>query len=328
MPTSAVLLAVLLGAAPAAPAEEHAVSGAPAEIAIVPRVARPGDAVLVRVRRLAPDGEPAVGSTLAGRPLHFFPHGDESWAIGALPIETPPGPVSVEIREGDSRRERRSATLEVVEANFPSRRLKVAAQFVTPPSSVQVRIKRDQAAFAAAYDRPFVPPLFTANFAWPHPGGLRARFGDQRVFNGKKESVHYGLDIDAPRGAPVRAANDGVVVLARDCYYSGKTVVVWHGADLFTLYFHMDRLQVRRGARVRQGDRVGVVGSTGRSTGPHLHWSARAAGLLVDPESLVGIDFALGAALPRRMGPPPREPGEEPPPAAEPPPEMSGTAAR
>jgi murein DD-endopeptidase MepM/ murein hydrolase activator NlpD len=114
----------------------------------------------------------------------------------------------------------------------------------------------------------------------------------------------------------VRAANDGEVVLARDCFYSGKTVVLWHGADLFTLYFHLDRLGVSPGAKVRKGDRIGSLGSTGRSTGPHLHWSARAAGLLVDPESLLAIDFARGAAAPRHPAPAPPAKAAEPPEAA------------
>jgi murein DD-endopeptidase MepM/ murein hydrolase activator NlpD len=86
--------------------------------------------------------------------------------------------------------------------------------------------------------------------------------------------------------------------------------VLWHGADLYTLYFHMDRLDVRPGTKVHQGDRLGIVGSTGRSTGPHLHWSAKVGGLYVDPESLMAIDFAAGTAPPRRAGPPPRR--EEP----------------
>jgi murein DD-endopeptidase MepM/ murein hydrolase activator NlpD len=318
---AAVLLTIVLAAASSAPrAAEGEAPGTGARIVLAPTVARPGDVVLVRART------PAVAGTLAGHPISFFAHGDETWALGALPIETPAGVVQAEIFERDVARPHSSATLTVVEPGFPSKRLSVAPKFVTPPASVKERIKRDQAAFAAAYRQPFVPPLFAASFAWPHPGAHHGRYGDQRVFNGKKESVHYGLDIDAPRGAPVRAANDGEVVLARDCYYSGKTVVVWHGADLFTLYFHMDRLDVKPGARVRQGDRLGIVGSTGRSTGPHLHWSAKAAGLLVDPESLMGIDFALGTALPRRAGPPPHAPEEEAP-AAEPPPEASGTTA-
>ena len=86
----------------------------------------------------------------------------------------------------------------------------------------------------------------------------------------------------------MRAANDGEVVLARDCYYSGKTVVIWHGADLFTLYFHMDRLDVQPGAKVHQGDRLGVVGSTGRSTGPHVHFEVLKNGAQINPMGFVG----------------------------------------
>ncbi len=316
----AVLVALVALAAPAG-------APSPSRIVLVPEVVRPGDVVLVRVVR-PPAGGPPVSGAIAGRPLRFWPRGGETWGLGALPIETPPGPATVELVEGELDLARSSATLTVVEPGFPSKALTVSPKFVTPPASVKKRIARDHAAFAAAYDRPFAPPLFSARFAWPHDGARRGRYGDQRVFNGKKESVHYGLDIDAPRGAPVHAANDGEVVLARDCYYSGKTVAVWHGADLFTLYFHLDRVLVRKGAKVRQGDPLGLAGSTGRSTGPHLHFSARAAGLLVDPESLLAIDFEAGAAPPRRAGPPPPEPLRDAPPPAETPPEAAGTAAR
>jgi hypothetical protein len=275
-----------------------------ATLEAAPAVVRPGDAVLVRLRGPAAATTGAIG----GRPLRFWRRGDEQWAIGALPIETPPGPLSVRI-EAPGPGVPAATTVEVVEPGFPSRALRVAPRFVAPPASAKARIARDREAFARALDRPFAPPAFSLSFAWPHPGARRGgRFGDQRTFNGKQESVHYGLDIEAPRGAPVRAANDGEVVLARDAYYSGKTVVIWHGADLFTLYFHMDRLLVRAGARVRRGERIGVVGSTGRSTGPHLHWSAKVGELYVDPESLVGIDFASGTAPPRRAGPPPAVP--------------------
>jgi murein DD-endopeptidase MepM/ murein hydrolase activator NlpD len=302
---TALLLAALLAASGADPS---------ARAALAPPVARPGDAVLVRVR--APGGH-APAATLAGRPLQFWTKGDEAWAVAGLPIETPPGPVPLALPEAGPDAPP-AATLEVVEPGFPSRALTVAPRFVEPPRSVRKRIARDQAAFAAAYARPFAPPLFSGSFDWPRRARTTARYGDQRVLNGKKETVHYGLDLEGPRGAPVLAANDGEVVLARDCYYSGKTVVVWHGADLFTLYFHLDRMEVRPGARVARGERVGRLGSTGRSTGPHLHWSARAGGLLVDPESLLGIDFISGEAPPRRAGPPhePAAPATEVPPVA------------
>jgi hypothetical protein len=301
---TAVLVAALLAAA--GPDASGAV--------LAPSVARPGDAVLVRVRTR--EGAPPA-ATLAGKPLQFWARGAESWALAGLPIETPPGPIHLEL-SGAAPGAPPAATLEVVEPGFPSRSLTVAQRFVEPPRRVKARIARDQAAFAAAYARPFAPPLFSGSFDWPRRARTTGRFGDQRVLNGTKKIVHYGLDISGPRGAPVLAANDGEVVLARDCYYSGKTVVVWHGADLFTLYFHLDRLLVRPGAKVAKGRRVGLLGSTGRSTGPHLHWSARVGGLLVDPESLLAIDFASGEAPPR-PGPPAEPPAPPAPPAEVPP---------
>ena len=309
---AAALVALLL----AGPLPPAAASSGESGIVLAPAVARPGDAVLVRVK--LPAGPPPTG-TLAGRSLQFWPNGHEVWAVAALPIETPPGSVALELVWGTLDPARSSWALPVMEPGFPSRTLHVASKFVEPPQSVKARIARDRRAFDAAYARPFAPPLFSGSFGWPRRDRTGGRFGDQRVFNGTKASVHYGLDIDGPRGAPVQAANDGEVVLARNCFYSGNTVVLWHGADLFTLYFHLDRMDVRAGAKVKKGDRLGVIGSTGRVTGPHLHWQVRASGLYVDPESLLGIDFATGAAPPRRAGPPPPEPRDERPPPPPPP---------
>ncbi|HET7825455.1 MAG TPA: M23 family metallopeptidase [Anaeromyxobacter sp.] len=278
---AALLLALLAAAGPA-------VSVAPAE-------ARPGDAVLVRV---AGAGEAPVG-TLAGRPLLFWREGAEWRALGALPVETAPGPATAAVEAGGARAE---ATLGVVAPGFASKSLTLAAKYVEEPvdRKLRRRIRADRAAFDRAWDQPPAAPRFLSGFAWPRASRVTGRFGDQRVLNGKKESVHYGVDLTGPRGAPIAAAADGEVVLARNAYYSGKTVVLWHGAGVFTLYFHLDRVDVRPGAQVKRGQRIGLLGATGRATGPHLHWSARVGGLYVDPESLLEIDFAAGTAPPRR----------------------------
>jgi len=92
-------------------------------------------------------------------------------------------------------------------------------------------------------------------------------------------------------GDPVSAANDGTVVLARSCYASGNTVVIHHGGGLFTAYFHLSKIQVTSGKKVARGDRIGLVGKTGRVTGPHLHWAAKVRDLYVNPESLLRLRF-------------------------------------
>jgi hypothetical protein len=272
-------------------------------IALAPPAARPGDAVLVRV--LGAPGEPLPAGTLGGRPLSFWRARGEWRALAPLPIEAAPGPLPVEVDAGGARA---TAPLEIVDPNFPSRSLTVDDRFVEPPAAVKKRIAADRAAFAKAYARPFAPPLFARRFEWPREARLTGRFGDKRVFNGKRESIHYGTDVTGPVGSPIGSAADGVVVLTRDAYMSGKTVLVWHGADAYTAYFHLARIDVRPGAKVRRGQRIGRLGASGRVTGPHLHWSARVGGLFVDPESLLGIDFTAGSAPPRTPRPGARVP--------------------
>lgn len=284
-----------------------ALAGAAPSLLLAPAAARPGDAVLVRVTGAGPRAVPT--GTLASRPLTFWRAGAEWRALSALPLETPAGNAAAAVEAGGVRL---AAALRIVEPGFPSRALSIPAQYVEPPPEVKARIAADRAAFTAAYDRPFAPPRFGARFGWPRRAATSGQFGDKRVVNGEKETVHYGLDLRGARGAPVVAAAAGEVVLARDAYMSGRSVVLWHGAGIYTLYFHLDRIDVRAGQVVRRGQRLGRVGSTGRSTGPHLHWSARVDGLLVDPLSLLALDFARGAAPARTPRPAPAPAAPQP----------------
>jgi murein DD-endopeptidase MepM/ murein hydrolase activator NlpD len=267
--------ALLLAALAARPALGATLSVSPAQ-------ARPGDVVLVSVdaAEARPEG------TLAGRPLAFWGGADGWHALAPLPVETPVGTAAVEVRAGEPL----AAALEIVEPGFRTSALSVAPGFVEPPPKAKRRIAADRKAFREAFARPLEPPLFSGSFDWPRRSETTGRFGDRRTFNGKQASVHYGLDLDGPVGAPVQAANDGIVVLARDCYMSGKSVVLWHGAGVFTLYFHFSELAVSGGEAVKRGDLLGAVGATGRVTGPHLHWSVKVDGLYVDPASILRID--------------------------------------
>jgi len=286
----ASLVATLLLAAPA--------------VELAPPVARPGDAVLVRVIGAAEEPR----GTAAERPLVFWQEGEEWRALAALPSELAPGTIPVQI---DARGAELSAALEVVDPAFPVRTLTVAKKFLAPPAAVQRRIAADRKAFARAFARKFAPPLFQDRFDWPRRAATSGRYGDQRTFNGERASVHYGLDVTGPVGAAIAAANDGEVVLVRDAYMSGQTVVLWHGAAVFTTYFHLSRVDVKVGQRLRRGEVLGALGASGRVTGPHLHWGVKVNGLYVDPESILGIDFPAGTAPPRRAGPP--EPPAAPP---------------
>jgi len=165
------------------------------------------------------------------------------------------------------------------------------------PPEVLERLEADRAALAEAFAQPPTPPLFAGSFALPRRARVTGRFGVERVLNGVKSSQHYGLDLSGRVGDPVAAANAGKVVLVRDCWASGKTLVLFHGAGLYTTYLHLSRALVEEGAMVSRGERIGLVGRSGRVSGPHLHFGTKVHDLYVDPESVLRLP--LGAERPR-----------------------------
>ena len=255
-----------------------------ATIEVRPTSARPGDVLLVIVRGATQTPTGSAGA----RALRFYATSDHHEALAALPLETEPGPLAITVSAGGSAL---SAAVEVEPGNFPQRELTVADKFIAPPASVKKRIAADARAFAKAFRTPFGPRAFTEGFARPRDSEVTAHFGDQRLLNGKKKTVHYGLDLDGQVGDPITAANDGTVVLVRDCYTTGNTTLISHGVGAFTGYFHQSAFKVKRGARVKRGELIGLVGKTGRVTGPHLHFLARVDGLSVNPEALLGLPF-------------------------------------
>jgi murein DD-endopeptidase MepM/ murein hydrolase activator NlpD len=126
---------------------------------------------------------------------------------------------------------------------------------------------------------PFVIPVPTVR--------ITSRYGDRRVFaysDGREaRSIHYGVDFAAPTGTPISAPGAGRVVMAEDRILTGYTIVLEHLPGVYSMYYHLDELAVAEGAEVPQGDLLGTVGSTGLSTGPHLHWEIRVSGVPVDP---------------------------------------------
>ncbi len=208
-----------------------------------------------------------------------------------IPVEQEPGLLEVRVTAGAVTLE---APLEVVPPEFPERKLTVASKFVTIPASARARIKADQAAFQKAWATPFRPRAFSDNFEKPREALVTAHYGDKRTLNGKKTTQHYGLDLDGSTGDEIRAANDGRVVMVRDCYTSGNTVLVDHGAGLITSYFHLSKFLVKAGQEVQRGELLGLVGKTGRVTGPHLHFGAHIGDPVGEPAG------AARPPLPRR----------------------------
>ena len=139
----------------------------------------------------------------------------------------------------------------------------------------------------------FGPATFVGKLTQPRDSEITVHFGDQRIYNGKKKNAHQGTDFDGKTGDPIQATADGVVVLARGCYYSGNTVIVAHGGGLFTSVLPHVAHGRDPGQQVSRGTQLGVVGKTGRVTGPHLHLGVKIHDRLVDAEEAFKLDLCL-----------------------------------
>lgn len=163
---------------------------------------------------------------------------------------------------------------------FGVRRLRVPRALLDPPL-----VARERRLIAAATARPIPLPLWDGPFRRPVGGPVTSGYGIRSIYNGVPRGYHLGVDFQAAAGTPVHAAASGVVTLAEMLPLSGRTVALDHGAGIFTTYQHLSATIVRPGQRVDKGTVVGRVGSTGLSTGPHLHWGMRLHGVRVNPLS-------------------------------------------
>lgn len=161
---------------------------------------------------------------------------------------------------------------------------------VSPPQDVLDRIGADAASVREARAQITMDRGFDSGWIWPVIGRISGVYGSQRILNGEPRQPHYGIDIAAPAGTPVKAPGDGVVSLvAPDMYFSGGTLMIDHGRGLASTFLHLQSIDVVLGQSVKQGQVIATVGSTGRSTGPHLDWRINwfnkrlDAGLFVGP---------------------------------------------
>lgn len=160
---------------------------------------------------------------------------------------------------------------------------------VTPNPELLERIKAETAEIRAAHAVESNRLDFESPLIWPVTGTITGIYGSQRILNGETRSPHLGVDIAAPAGTPIKASAAGTVTLSeRDLYFTGGTVIIDHGYGLSTIYVHLERIDVRVGDRVAQGETIGLLGATGRATGPNLHWGVNWYNTALDPELAAG----------------------------------------
>ena len=164
----------------------------------------------------------------------------------------------------------------------------LAENKVTPPESVYKRIKKENNAIGEARAINSNLTFFKNKFVMPVKGIISGVYGSQRILNGKPRWPHYGIDIAAKLGTMIKSSGTGVVTMAEDdLYYTGGTIIMDHGHGISTIYSHLENVLVSVGDKINQGDVIGTVGSTGRSTGPHLDFRINWFQTRLDPMSVL-----------------------------------------
>lgn len=266
-----------------------ALSAQDLRVTVPATAARPGDLIALEVT--VPPAVTAVTITTFDTQWPAIRVDAATWrGVVGVDLDQPPGsyPLTIEAA-GPSSTLTHGATLRVVARQFRRRMLRVAPDYVNPPPDLLARIMSEARFLEGVFAASDAEGAWRDGFVRPVPGRANSSFGTRSVFNGEARNPHAGTDFLSGAGTPIRAPAGGRVVAARELYFSGNTVILDHGLGMFSMLAHMSRMDVREGQVVTRGEIVGLVGATGRVTGPHLHWALRLGAARVDPLSALRV---------------------------------------
>ena len=251
-----------------------------------------GDIILVKVK------SPAVLSSLSGevdgKRVYFESRNARDFsALIGMDLDQKVGEYDLYIfGKGKSGLNQRVLSFNVHSRNYKVERLTLPDKMVTYDYVTLKRIKRESHSLGQIRKSVSRKRWWDGDFLMPVKGKLTPNFGARRILNGIKKNPHSGVDVKAYSGTRIRSSNGGKVVLVDNHYFGGKVVVIDHGQGLSTIYMHLSRILVNHGQEVAKGDILGLVGATGRATGPHLHWAAYLNGAKVDPSALLSLSIS------------------------------------
>lgn len=228
----------------------------------------------------------AAEARLAGHTVRLFRQPDGS-NLALMPVEAlqKPGPYTLEYLDGKGA-VIRSEPVVVKNARFPTQNLVISKRLSTLKAA-----PGEQETVTAFRTAVSDVRLWTEPLRLPVPGCMTSPFGVRRLHNGKPTGdFHAGLDQRGAAGSPIHAITGGTVRISRMFQLRGGTVAIDHGQGLSSIYMHMSRVLAKEGATVQPGDVIGEVGSTGRSTAPHLHWTLYVFGVPVNPAQWVQVE--------------------------------------
>ncbi len=239
----------------------------------------------------ADEAEPKLERIYAAYEGKRYPFWENPFAAGRsfyalVPVSFYTGPkksrlVVVYVEAG--KKHYRSFMTQIVAGKYREEKLRVAPSRAKISEKNRRRIAAEQREAMRIYQSRTPELYIDAPLAYPMESKITSMFGNRRIFNGVLRSYHSGTDFRAAVGTPVKSVAAGRVVLAKNRFFAGNSVIIDHGEGIYTGYYHLSRFRVREGEWVEQGDVIGLAGATGRVTGPHLHFSVRVNGVQVDP---------------------------------------------
>jgi hypothetical protein len=251
---------------------------------IIPSRIYPGDVFMIRVSGLKKAADPSA--LLNDKPLHFSSCGKGCFiGLGAFDLSTRPGVYRMLLKAGQQKTMLR---MRVLKGRFETIHLTLPEEKVSPSPENIVRIEKEADLLNSIWQIDS-ERLWEGSFLLPLQNPLSTPFGTKRIINMATVSIHKGLDIKGQEGEEIRASNTGRVILTEELFFGGNTVILDHGQGIFTVYMHMSGFKVSPGDLVSKNDIIGFVGSTGRASGPHLHFGVKMSGINVNPVSLTGL---------------------------------------
>lgn len=266
------------------------------KVSLAFRSQSPGEAFLVKV---SSDKEmKRVKGKVFEKYLTFYMKDNTtkiSYGIGGISLGTKPGryPLKLNISFKDGSNEDALLFLIVGKKEFDVQKLTLKKGYVNLSTANLKRVKEEQDELNKIFNTVTSEKLFLSNFGMPLTNNIAStRFGLRRLINGERRKPHTGLDLKGIEGTPVHASNRGRVKLVKDLFFTGKTIIIDYGLGIYSLYAHLSKTFVKEGELVGKGKLVGHIGSTGRVTGPHLHWTVKIGETSVDPVSLLDLELS------------------------------------
>ncbi len=293
---SAAISILLMGCASALPSPVRRASWSPAGTTATP-VAVPTPARLPQATRIALEGQAIQGGTMLGN----VPAGTTRLTLNGTPVRVARDGRFILAFDRDSGTtaslvaersdgSRVTQAIAVAPRAWRIERLNSLPRISQPSAEFQRRRPGELAQINAARAKNTGANGWRQQFLWPVTGRISGLFGAQRIYRGEPGSYHSGVDVARPTGTPLMAPADGVVILATQGEFTleGRLLMIDHGMGLNSAFLHMDSIDVKDGQAVRRGQRLGTVGSTGRATGPHMHWGMKWGDARIDPLLLAG----------------------------------------